>query len=322
LNRTLARLARLALPLVLLASCGGSGKEVIVKTADGHGLTAEDIDRSPLGLLPPGGFAWAHVDVARAAQTSVGQRLLDHVDARFPLPPETGFVPRRDLQRVVFSVYAMQGVDFAGVASGAFDPERIARAAANPSSTVMGERLVESEYSGRKLYTVQNVGFVVLTPRTLLFGNETGLRRSLDRIAEGRASNELPPWVRELLEAPAAHFVAGFDLTSEPVAAAVAPRLTFLRGAEQARVLGNFEPPGINLAGTITYADEQAAARGSDDLLRQGSNVGLAARLLGLGKPIRKLESRAEGNGAQFVLALDESALDKALGLLARIEAR
>jgi hypothetical protein len=322
LRRAVWPIAQLCLPLVLLVGCGGSGQEVIVKTADGHGLTAEDIDRAPLGLLPPGGFAWAHVDVARAAQTSVGQRLLDLADARVPLPPSTGFVPRRDLTRVAFSVYATQGVDVAGVASGTFDPERIARAAADPSSTVLGARLVESEYAGRKLYTLQNVGFVVLTSHTLLFGSETGLRRSLDRIQEGRAANELPPWVRDLLETTTAHFVAGFDLTSEPVAAAVAPRLTFLRGAELARVLGNFEPPGINLAGTISYGDAQAAERGSNDLLRSGSNVGLAARLLGMGKPIQKLESRVEGNDAQFVLALDESALDKALGLLARIDAQ
>jgi hypothetical protein len=308
------------LPL-LLTACG-SGPEVIVKTADGHGLTAEDIDRSPLGLLPPGGFAWAHVDVARAAQSSVGQRLLDFAEARAPVPASTGFVPRRDLTRVVFSVYSMQGLDVAGVASGTFDPARIAQAAADPTSSVLGARLIETEYAGRKLYTLQNVGFVVLTPRTLLFGNDTGLRRSLDRIQEGRASNELPSWVRDLLETPSAHFVVGFDFTSEAVAAAVAPRLTFLRGAQQARVLGNFEPPGINLAGTISYTDAQAAANGSNDLLRSGSNLGMAARLLGMGKPIRKLESRVSDNDAEFVLSLEESALDKALGLLGRIEAR
>jgi hypothetical protein len=312
------RLATLCLPLVLLAACGGAGQEVVVKTADGHGLTAEDIDRSPLGLLPPGGFAWAHLDVTRAAQTSVGQRLLDFADSRVPIPPSTGFVPRRDLTRVVFSVYSLQGVDFAGAASGSFDPERIAQAAKSGDTTVMGARLVESDYGGRKLYTVQNVGFVPLTPHTLLFGNETGLRRSLDRIQEGHAQNELPEWVRDLLEAPAAHFVAGFDLTSEPVAAAVGPRLTFLRGSQQARVLGNFEPPGVNIAGTITYPDAESAANGASDLSRQGSNLALAARLLGLGKPIKKLEAQPSGNDAQFVLSLDESALDKALDLVSR----
>jgi hypothetical protein len=308
--------------LALAAGCGGSGQEVIVKTADGHGLTAEDIDRAPLALLPPDGFAWAHVDVTRAAQSSVGQRLLDYAESRVPIPPETGFVPRRDLTRVVLAAYSLQGVDFAGVASGTFDPERIARVAAEPSSAAPPMRLVESEYAGRKLYTVQNVGFVVLTPHTLLFGNETGIRRSLDRIQEGRARNELPGWVSELLAAPAAHFVTGFDLSTGPVATAVAPRLAFLRGAQIARVLGNFEPPGLNLAGTITYPDEQSAANGAADLQRQGSNVALAARLLGLGKPIKKLEAQPAGNGAEFVIALDESALDKALGLISRLESR
>jgi hypothetical protein len=308
--------------LALAVGCGGSGQEVIVKTADGRGLTAEDIDRAPLALLPPDGFAWVHIDVTRAAQSSVGQRLLDYAETRVPINAETGFVARRDLTRVVVGAYSLQGVDFAGVASGRFDPERIAQAAKTDQVSARVGRIVESEYAGRKLYTVQNVGFVVLTPHTLLFGNETGIRRSLDRIQEGRAQNELPGWVSELLAAPAAHFVSGFDLTTGPVATAVAPRLAFLRGAQLARVLGNFEPPGVNLAGTITYPDEQAAARGAADLQRQGSNVALAARLLGLGKPIQKLEAQPAGNDAQFVISLDESALDKALGLLSRLEAR
>lgn len=305
--------------LVMLVGCA-SGPEVIVKTADGRGLSAEDVDRQPRALLPGGGFAWAHVDVVAARASTVGQRLLEWAEARVPVPPEAGFSAQRDLERVLLAAYAAQGLDIAGVATGRFDAERIRAVAERPPSGATTTVLAASEYAGRTLYTTQGAGFVVLTPRTLLFGSERSMRRTLDRIEEGRVADELPDWARSLLDNPRAHFVTGFDLVSEPATASVSRRLGFLRGAEQARLLGNFEPPGLNVAGTITYVDAAAAAAGAEDLRRGGSNAAVAARLLGLGEPIRKLEARSIESHTELVVSLDESALGKALALLARIE--
>ncbi len=53
--------------------------------------------------------------------------------------------------------------------------------------------MVKSSYAGRSLYTAGNMGFTVLTQKTLLFGNDTGIRRALDRIQEGRAKRQQPP---------------------------------------------------------------------------------------------------------------------------------
>jgi hypothetical protein len=305
----------------LVALACSKPQEVIVKTAAGEELTARDIDRAPLALLPPGGFAWSHLDFSRAAQSAAGGRLLDWAEARFPVPPSTGFVARRDLSRVVVAFYSMQGADFAGVASGRFDAERIGHAA-QTQPVPGGATVTVSQYAGRTLYSIQNVGFVVLTPATLLFGNETGMRRVLDRIQAGQVSNELPPWVSQLLEAPQAHFVSGFDLASDPVTSSLAGRLKFLRGAHQARLLGNFEPPGINLAGTVSYADAAEAERGTRELLATGSTVNVAARLMGLGQPLSKLEARPVNADCEFVLSLDEPTLTRLLGLLDRITQR
>src|SRR5262245_35207337 len=82
--------------LALVALACSKPAEVIVKTAAGEELTAQDIDRAPLSLLPPGGFAWSHLDFSRAAQSAAGGRLLDWAEARFPIPASTGFVARRD----------------------------------------------------------------------------------------------------------------------------------------------------------------------------------------------------------------------------------
>ena len=64
--------------------------------------------------------------------------------------------------------------------------ELLIEAAADGSQvTPLGVPVVRSTYAGRKLYTVANFGFSVLTSHTVLFGNETGIRRTLDRIERG-----------------------------------------------------------------------------------------------------------------------------------------
>jgi hypothetical protein len=92
-----------------------------------------------------------------------------------------------------------------------------------------------------------------------------------------------------------------------------------LAGLERARVLGNFEPPGINLAGTLTYPDEESATRSEAaisewrDRLR---SAGFLASLLGVGQPITKLETRVAERETQFVVEVDEKLL---LALIDRV---
>jgi hypothetical protein len=288
--------------------CGG-GRDVILRTAAGKEATAEDIDREPLWLLPPGGVGWLHVEVAPTASSELGKYVLTDLQARFPLPEAAGFIFERDVARFSLASYSMQGFDFAGVATGRFDAARIEAAASEYKGGSLAPPLVKSQYAGRSLFTAASVGFVIVTPQTALFGNETGIRRCLDRIAESRVADDLPPWVKELLMTPNAAFSIGADLQASPLTAALAGRLSALRGATTARALGNFDPAGVNLAGTIGHADHDAAQATATALLQAGGSLNIYGRLFGLGQPIRKLETQAVGNDTQLVLAIDGGAV-------------
>jgi hypothetical protein len=288
--------------------CGG-GHDVILRTAAGNEATAEDIDREPLWLLPPGGVGWLHLELAPTSSSELGKYVLADLRARFPLPEAAGFVFERDVARLSLASYSMQGFDFAGVATGRFDAASIESAASEYKGGALAPPLVKSSYAGRSLFTAASVGFVILTPQTALFGNETGIRRCLDRIAESRVADDLPPWVKELLVTPNAAFSIGVDLQASPLTAALAGRLSALRGALTARGLGNFDPPGINCAGTIGHADHDAARATAVALLQAGGSLNVYGRLFGLGQPIQKLETQAVGNDTQLVLAIDGAAV-------------
>ena len=292
----------------LQLSCG-SGPEVILRTAAGAAVTAADIDRDPLQLLPPGSIAWFHLDVNTTSQSDLGRYVLSDLEARFPMPENAGFSLQRDVAQLNVATYSIQGLDFAGVALGRFDPAKIAAAALEYRGGPLAPPLVKSEYAGRTLFTAQNVGFSILTPHTALFGNEIGMRRCLDRISDARVADDLPPWVKELLATPNAAFAFGGDLSGNAVTATLPRRLALLEGASQLRAVGNFTPPGVNLAGTIQHADPTAARHSATALLEVGGSVNVYAQLVGLGQPIRKLQTQAVGNDTQLVAAVDAAAI-------------
>ena len=289
-----------------LTACGDS-KDVIIKTAAGVELTADDIDRDPLALLPGGAIGVARIDAQALFRSAFGMRLVQLAQSRAPVPPSAGFVPERDLFWAYVGFYSMQGADFAGVATGQFDPEAIKRAADGTQQTPLGAPLVRTEYAGRVLYTAANIGFTVLTRRTALFGNETGIRRALDRIAEGRVQNELGQWAMEVIADPKAPMAGVADFTTQPLVSSANQSLPFLNGLQRGRVLGNFEPPGVNFAGTLSYPDPNTATQAEASIQRfrsQVASLGFLATLLGIGQPIQKLDTRVVGSDTQFVLGV------------------
>ncbi len=307
LARALARAVALGL-FVAAAGCGG-GPEVILRTAAGAEMTAERIDADPSWLLPPGGVGWFHVDVQRTAQAEFGQYLLEDLEARVPLPPSAGLVLSRDVDRFSLATYSMKGIDFAGVASGRFDVERITAAAAEYKGGAFAPALTKSQYAGRTLFTALGVGFSLITARTAIFGNEVAIRRCLDRIQDGRVADDMPAWIKELVATPNATFSVGVDLNAATATAALPARISVLQGSSAARGIGNFDAPGINLAATISYANEAAARSSADELLRLGGSVNMYARLFGLGQPIQKLETQASGTDTRVVLGVDKAAI-------------
>jgi hypothetical protein len=296
----------------LLLLCCSKEPETIVRTADGQELSAEDIDRQPLALLPGGAIGLVYLQAQQLFASQFGAQLLELARKVAPLPPATGFEPRRDLERLYLGMYSMQGLDFAGVAIGTFDPAAIERAAERSDRTALGAPVVKSTYGERTLYTARNVGVVVLTSKTVLFGNETGIRRALDRINEGRVQREVPAWAEDLLDQPRAPLAAAVNLRAQPLTEAARDSFPFLLGLHTVRLLGNFEPPGINFAGTAQYADQERAQQGNQALRDYHTTLqtlGVVMSLFGIPQPVKRLETKLDGDEVQFVAGIDAQAV-------------
>ncbi len=303
----IARLAALVC-LSLFAICCAKKDDVIVETAAGKELSPTDIDRDPLALLPGGAVGIAVLDAQQLFTSQFGPKLVAIAKAMAPVPASANYDPQRDLQKLVVATYSMQGADAVGVATGTFNKAAIEQSADGVQQTPLGAPLVRSTYANRTLYTSRNMGFVVLTERSVLFGTETAMRRALDRIKEGRVQKSVAPWMGELLDRPNAPIALGFDLRAQPVTDAIRQNLTFVEGLETGRMVGNFQPPGLNLAGTFTYETDTAAQTGAQNLQNVSQTLqswGWLMQLIGIAQPIKRLEARAEAKDAKFVAELD-----------------
>lgn len=294
-------------------------EDVIVHTGEGKEKTAVEIDADPLALLPGGAITVGVLDAQALFGSPFGDKLLEVARKRAPVPPAAGFEPKRDLKTVYFGVYSMQGADVAGVAVGTFDPAKIEAACDGIQKTPLGVPVTKSKYAGRALYTADSVGFTVLTTRTALFGNQTGIRRALDRIQSGTVKRELPAWAGAVLKPGSAPFAFGSNLKDNPLPNALRSKLPFLDRVETVSVVGNFAPPGVNLAGTLVYPDEEAAKTGAAKLADTRAMLASYApflMLLGIPQPVRKLEGEAVGKEGHFVAGLDAAAIAALLGRL------
>lgn len=309
----------LALFALFVLACSKQ-EDVIVETAAGAELSPEEIDRDPLALLPSGALVLIRVDTQQMFASEFGQRMNRLAQARMPVPPAAGFEPARDLSVMHIGLYSMQGADFAAVATGRFDPGAIEAAADGTSTTPLGAPLVKTTYAGRTLYVSRNIGFVVLTSRTVLLGNETGIRRALDRIQEGRARRNLPVWMDGLFQKQQAAIVAAVDFETQPAAGAAADSFQFLKGLQTAKILGNFQTPGMNFAGTLSYANAETASNAAASMTRLQQTLQSYSwfmQLAGLDNPIRKLQAQPVDKEAQFVMSLDSKTIEWLINQLA-----
>ncbi|HLV66397.1 MAG TPA: hypothetical protein VKY73_11325 [Polyangiaceae bacterium] len=317
----MTRASRLALVSTLLVACavGCAKKEdVVVHASEGQKLAPPAIDADPLALLPPNAIGAGTLDARALFASRFGARLLEIVRARAPFPAAAGIEPGRDLERVYFGVYSMQGADFAGVALGTFQPDAIA-ALDGELLTTGSFPVTKSEYAGRTVFMSRGLGFTVLTARTIVFGTEAGLRRALDRLESGRVERRLPKWMIERIEAPSAPLVFGADFTAHPVPDAARRELPFLDGVSTLGLVGNFEEPGLNAAGTLTYDTPEAAGRGAAQVGDLSARLGTYAPLLalvGITQPVRKLEAEAVDDEVRFVLGIDGAAVARLLDLV------
>ena len=287
--------------------------DVIVQTGAGKEASVIDIDQEPLALLPGGAVGIASVDAAQLVASPFGARLLSLLNQRLPVPPSAGFDPAHDLTHLYFGLYSMQGADVSGVALGKFDKAKIESAVNGVERTPEGVPIAKRQYAGRTLYTASGFGFCLLSDRTALFGNDTGIRRALDRVRAGRIRRQTRPWMDKLLDnEKTAPIVCGADLRAQPIPEAASSNLKFLNGLETLAFVGNFKDPGVNLAGTLVYGDEAGARQGAANvqgLAGQLSTYGTLLAIAGFPQPVRQLQAEAKGTQAAFVVGLDGAAL-------------
>jgi hypothetical protein len=308
--RSLVRAACVLTVVATTAACGGSKDSVTPSGAE-----SKAIDADPAALLPSSAMMIARVDAkAMLATSAVGAQLGQIAERLVPIGEESGFRASRDLDAVLVAAYSLQGADVLAVLSGTFDEKKISDAAAAHTPTKAGGVVVATDYLGRKIYTVSNVGFTVLSSKTVLAGTDTMIRRSIERIKDGKVQRDQPPWMLQTLESANAALAGAADFTNQPVGAASVAMvpLGWVKGLKAARLVGNFKEPGLNIAATLTYPDAASAQDNAEQVKRTANMANLLAVI---GAPqLKNLDIKPKDADVQISFAVDDQALRTFVG--------
>lgn len=308
------RLPLLLVVLALLTGCPRIDETPV--WMGGQTVSAAEIDADPVSLLPGGAIVTSRLDARALFASSLGPTTASLVGRLLPLGRESNFEASRDVRTVHGAFYAMQGADFCAVLQGTFDVASIARAAEARAATPSGTPLVRTPYAGYAIYTVANIGFAVLTPSTILSGDETGMRRALDRLRYGSRKRDLAPWMDGVLADSRAAFALVGDFERDGIAQAAAEAVPFVEGSTRLRALGNFQAPGINLVGTIGYRDADAATRGAANLAQVQQLTSFASMftaLAGAGAP--RIDVRTHDKDVSFASSVDTAMMQILMNL-------
>ena len=292
----------LLLSLVTLAGCGGGDK------TDAKSPTAEPAMDDALSLLPGSAIAVGTVD-ARAffSSQTFGADLAKLVEKYVPIGAEAGFQASRDVDRVTFASYSYQGIDVAAIVIGRFDSAKIRLVAANQTPTKNGGTLVVSQYTGRDVYTVNNIGFTLLSDTRAIVGTEQGIRRVLERIKDKRVKRDIAPWMVSTVETSGAAFALAADFASTPIPQENAKQIPspLITNLKAARLVATFKD-GVNLAGSITYSDA-ASAESSAAVVKQ--SMGYAKLLAVFGIKLQNVDIKTDKSDVQVSLLVDDQSL-------------
>lgn len=291
----------------LVVACGGNkGEGPKAPKSESHMDDA-------FALLPGNAIALGSID-ARAffGSQTFGAELARLVEKYLPLGEEAGFVASRDVDRVTFASYSYQGIDAAAVVVGRFDEAKIKAAAAQRTPTKGGGVIVLSQYAGRDVYTVSNVGFTLLSPTRAIAGTESGIRRVLERIKDDRVERDLPKWMLEAVEAPGAAAAIAGDFATQPMPAEAMRQIPvpFLQSMKALRVLLTFKEPGMQLASSLTYPDAQGAGVASEHV-KQAANMSKWLTLIGI--KVQNVDVKVEKEDVQLKLEVDDQSLRQLL---------
>jgi len=287
---------------ILFIACGDKNKDAKAPVQD----TGMD---DAFALLPGNAIAVGTVD-ARAffGSATFGADLAKLVEKYIPLGQEAGFQASRDVDRVTFGSYSYQGVDAAAVIIGRFDEAKIKAVATQHTPTKGGGMLVLSQYAGRDVYTVNNVGFTILSPTKAIAGTESGIRRVLERIKDNRVKRDIAKWMIETCETPGAAAAVAGDFATQPMPAEALRQLPipFLQTMKALRVLVTFKDPGMQIAGSLTYPDGQAALTASEQV-KQAASMSKWLSLIGI--KVQNVDIKTEKSDVQVKLEVDDQSL-------------
>lgn len=310
----LRALVLVAAVLVALVSCG-AGETGQARAPSG--LPAPDLDGDVLALFPPGAIAAATFD-ARAlyGNPALGAQLAQVTDGLLPLGTDGGLVASRDIERITVAWYTVTGADFVAVVRGHIDAAAVQRAADAHSASHAGGILSATPYSGHTVYTVADVGFSVLTPRSALAGTAAGLRLALDRIRDGRIRPELSPTLMETLQTTDVAFAFAGEFASAPLAGVQGlPIPAWVSGVRAVRVTGAFVEARLNVSGRVTFDDPQHATAGADGMRQMGALANTLA-LAGVVPELKNLDIAADGTNVRLGFGVEVARLRALLELL------
>jgi hypothetical protein len=276
-------------------------------------------DADPLALIPPSAIVVASIDAHAAfASASIGGTLTSVTDSFVPFGPDTGFVASRDVDRVVLGVYAGGEADAAAVLSGRFDVDKINAATTGKG----GAPIVKGTYAGFATETIGQVTVAPISAKTVVVGTGERVHRVLDRIAPAAGTTlqrAVPQWVSDTMGTQGAQFAVAADLSSQPLALATigSINLSWLKGLQLVRAIGDFDAPGLNLAATLTYGDPSGAQAATDGIhMLDGLQKAMAPLLLGA--KIDNLQVSSTGNDVSCKFAVNDASLKALLSLASR----
>jgi hypothetical protein len=301
--------ACLLVTLSCVVGCPGKEGGTDVKTP-----TGEPGMDDALALLPGNPIIAGTVD-ARAffGSQTFGADLAKLVEKYVPIGAEAGFQASRDVDRVTFGSYSYQGIDIAAIVVGRFDSAKIKLLATSQSPTKAGVPLVVSQYTGRDIYTVNNIGFTLLSDTRAIVGTEQGMRRVLERIKDKRVKRDISPWMLQTIETSGAALAVVGDFATQPIPQDVSRQIPFMQqGLKAARLIATFKD-GVQLAGALTYPDAASADTASQAVKQAAS---LSKWLAVFGIKVQNVDIKVEKTDVQVSAGIDDGSLRQLLASL------
>lgn len=303
----------------VVVACGGSGANqppptlasASASSSAAGPMTPDTLEKDPLALFPSGALGMFALDAkAFYASQSAGPAAAQLAEKYFPIGSECGFSASKDLDRVTGGFYSMQGADVLATLTGRFDDAKIAAAAQAKTKLNTGGVVVASQYAGRTMYTVADAGFVVLTPHLVLAGTKTTIKRALERIADRKLAHDAPAWMLQTLATPNAAAALAIDTKGMPLTGFTGGfPLKGTDGMTAVRLLANFQPPGMHVAGAATYVDEAHAKTGAEGLKALSTSTAFTVLTSAVGVTLKDVTITPAKSDAQISLSVDDSSL-------------